>query len=287
MRHFSPKLSRWLRRLAIAAIVIVGLLYWASRTEAPKLPPGVRQETQRFTLAGQRVAVTLYYPASRDEAPLVLVVHGFTRSKRYMAGWGAALAGQGFIAAVPTLPTLANHELNARALAELLDQLRHGQATLKVKPGARVALMGFSMGGLTTLLTAGLRPVDAWVGLDPVDMNGLGLKVAAKLRIPCAILRAEPEAWNRDGNARPLAAALPGPMSAVKVRGATHLDAESPTDLLGQLACGRVDPRQHAVFERYAIAFLKATIMDDPDSVRIVDEAQNDPALTEVERTPI
>ncbi|MDZ4404872.1 hypothetical protein [Prosthecobacter sp.] len=267
-----PFLLRWLRRLLITTPLLLGFLYWASRTEAPALAAGVTKEVRHLTLAGQKVSVTLYYPAQRDQAPLVVVAHGFTRAKRHMAGWGADLAAQGFIVAVPTQPALLDHALNGRVLAELV---------VTFKTTHRTALMGFSMGGLTTLLAAAQTPVDAWVGLDPVDMDGSGQKIAASLKMPCAVLQAEPEAWNRQGNASGIIAALPGETFVIRVRNATHLDAESPTDLLGQLACGFVDAKRHALFKHYAIAFLKATLMNDEDAAKVLAGAVGDAALTQ------
>ncbi len=89
-----------------------------------------------------------------------------------------------------------------------------------------------------------------------------------------------------DGNARALSTALPVRVLALKVRGATHLDAESPTDLLRQLACGWSDPRRRAIFRRYAIAFLKTTLTDDQEAWRTIDGAATDAALTEVDLGP-
>jgi dienelactone hydrolase len=264
---------RWLRRVGLIALVLGGCLYWASCTTAPILDAGVTKEVRRLSLAGRVVSVTLYQPSNRPEAPLVVVAHGFTRSKRYMAGWGADLAAKGFLVAVPTQPAFANHEINGQALAELVQQLRQNR---------RVALMGFSMGGLTTLLATQRTTVDAWVGLDPVDMNGSGVKAAAAMQVPCAVLRAEPEAWNMQGNARSLLKSFRSPLFAIKVRGATHLDAESPTDLLGQLASGFVDADRQALFKRYAIAFLQATLMHDEDARQLLLKACQDPGLAEV-----
>ena len=68
--------------------------------------------------------------------------------------------------------------------------------------------------------------MDAWVGLDPVDMNGQGKLAAAKLKAPAAFLLAEPEAWNMHGNANAIAEAVPGEKAIFRVQGGTHLDAE-------------------------------------------------------------
>jgi len=255
------RLRKWLRRLLMVTLLLLGFAFWATRTEAPDLASGVTTEVRVLTLAGRRVSVTLYHPANPESAPLVVVAHGFMRGKRYMAGWGADLAANGFSVAVPTQPALADHPLNGRVLAELVEKLKSKQ---------KVALMGFSMGGLTTLLAAAQTPVDAWIGLDPVDMNGSGKKAAASLTMPCAILRAEPEAWNMHGNANNIIDAIPGSKFSIQIHGATHLDAESPTDLLGQLACGFVDAKRQTQFKHYAIAFLKATLMEDAEAQAIL-----------------
>lgn len=52
-------------------------------------------------------------------------------------------------------------------------------------------------------------PAGAWAGLDPVDMNGKGKVTAAMLKAPAALVLAEPEAWNMQGNANAIAAAVP------------------------------------------------------------------------------
>ncbi|MDP1590460.1 MAG: alpha/beta fold hydrolase [Prosthecobacter sp.] len=281
------RLLRWLPRLLILGLVLLGSIHWASRTQAPILAAGVTKEVRQLTLAGRGVSVTLYYPADHAAAPLVVVAHGFTRSKRYMAGWGAELAAQGFLAAVPTQPALVNHELNARALAELVTQLRTNVLPLKVRCNGKAALMGHSMGGLTTLLAATKTPVDAWIGLDPVDMDGSGAKAAAGLKIPAAVLRAEPEAWNMHGNATTIIDALPPDTFSLQVCGGTHLDAEWPTDLLGQLACGFTDSKRQALFKHYAIAFLKATLMDDAEAAQVLADASADTAISEVTNTTL
>lgn len=261
------------RILLALLLLLVAFVYYARRTPVPVLAPGVTKEHRSLTLAGQTVSVTLYRPAKDENAPLVVIAHGFTRAKRYMAGWGAELAAQGFLAAVPTQPALANHELNGRVLATLVEELRGKR---------RVALVGYSMGGLTTLIAASKTPVDAWIGLDPVDMDGTGKAAATKLKMPCAILCAEPEAWNMNGNAASLITALTAPKFTLRIKGATHLDAEWPTDLLGQIACGFVNPQQQAAFRRYTTAFLQATLQDNSEAKSVLQSAAKDAALTNV-----
>ena len=250
----SRRIKRWLLRLALALVVLVTFVHCTTHTEAPPLPSGVRKQHVKLDLAGQSVSVTLYRPAKDDNAPLVVVAHGFLRSKRYMAGWGGHLAGEGFFVVVPTQPSFTDHELNGRVLAALVEKYRAQR---------RVALMGFSMGGLTTLIAASKTPVDAWVGLDPVDMNGSGQKIATTLKIPAAVLLAEPEAWNMNGNAQAIADAFAGPKFVLKIQDGTHLDAEWPTDLLGQIVCGFVDEKRQSQFRQQTTQFLKTKLLRD------------------------
>jgi dienelactone hydrolase len=246
-------MPRWLRLTLLTLVLLAVFVHFARQAEAPPLPPGVKKENTTLKLAGQLVSVSLYHPVKDENAPLVVVAHGFLRSRRYMAGWGAHLAGEGFLVAVPTQPGFADHELNGRVLADLVEMYRAKRY---------VALLGFSMGGLTTLLATTHTPVDAWVGLDPVDMNGQGKVAAAQLKAPAAFLLAEPEAWNMHNNANGLIDAIPGEKQVFRVAGGTHLDAEWPTDLLGQLACGFVDAKRQQQFREKATTFLKAMLQD-------------------------
>ena len=172
---------------------------------------------------------------------------------------------------------LADHKLNGPVLAALVEELREKR---------RVALVGYSMGGLTTLIAATKTPVDAWLGLDPVDMDGTGKAAAAKLKMPCAILCAEPEAWNMNGNASSRIAALTAPKFTLQIKGATHLDAEWPTDLLSQIACGFVKPQHQSTFRRYALAFLKATLQGDAEARSVLQGAARDALLKNVTTKP-
>ncbi len=252
----------------MAAAMLAVLLLVSTCTTPPALPAGVAKETHRLDCAGQRVAVDFYFQTNAPPQPQVIVAHGFSRGRRHMAGWGVELAKRGLITAVPTQPSWASHMKNGRALASLLEQGRQGKWPVKAQGNGRTALVGFSMGGHTTLRAAAEleEAVDAWVGLDPVDMDGDGAEAARRGRAPGLALLAEPAAFNRDGNALSLLANYDGPLQILRISGATHCDPESPTDLLGQLACGAVDPARHALFLSIAAAFLEARLLGKGDA---------------------
>ena len=262
------RFKRLLIRLLLPVAAVMALTVCASRTVAPPLPAGVTQTQATESFDSQNVSALFFKPKLDANAPLVVVAHGFTRSQRYMAGWGSHLADQGFLVIVPTQPKLADHEANGRVIAGLVEKHR-GQR--------KVGLVGFSMGGLTTLLATTHCTIDAWVGLDPVDMAGKGKQAAARLAVPAIVLRAEPGPWNRQGNAKDICAALSPPKFMMMVKGASHVDAEWPTDWAGQLACGTVKPERQEAFRRYATAFLRRQLLRDRAAADVLSRASSDP----------
>lgn len=275
------RLVRHWRSLGVAA----GLLLAGCHTTAPTIPSDVLVESRLVKLTDKLVVVDCYQPKNAESAPVVVVAHGFTRSKRHMAGWGVLLAKNGFTALVLDQPTWADHSRNGRAVAELLTKAGTNEVPLHAKPDGRTALMGMSMGGLTSLLACEPTKPNAWVGLDPVDdPSGKGAKAAKHLSIPAAILLAEPSAWNMYGNAQGMITALPEPPYVIKVRDAAHCDTESPTDIAGKFITGRTSAKRLETYEHYALAFLKAKLLNDEAAKRDLDAAKNDERVTVITR---
>ena len=198
-----------------------------------------------------------------------------------MAGWGGLLASNGFIVAIPDLPAWADHDRNSRAIRELLGRINSKTLVTEPEPSGAGALMGFSMGGLCTLLTAATNgQVRCCVGLDPVDAGQKGAEAAKGLPIPCAVMQAEPSRCNADGNSKQMVAGLSGPLFALRVRNATHSDPEQPTDWLAEVVCGKTDPARHAIFERYALAVLKSVFFGHAPALATLATATNDTRVT-------
>ena len=255
--------GRWLKALLVSGGVLALLLSAATCTTSPKLVPGVVKKTERVKLGAELVKVDFYFQSQASLQPMVVVAHGFTRSKRYMAGWGADLAARGMVVAVLTQPYLAKHRRNAEPIADLAELGRAGGWPVAARGNGKLALVGYSMGGLTTLLAAEkmAKPIDAWVGLDPVDFDARGVEAAARLRAPGLALLAEPAAFNRDGNALAMLKRYGGELQVLKVVGASHMDAEYPVDWLGQFACGWVKPERQAHFRRLTLDLLSAVLL--------------------------
>jgi hypothetical protein len=250
---------------------------------ASRTPEGVVKSEQKVKLAGKEVAVDFYLPRGLRKAPVVVVAHGFSRSRLNMAGWGSLLASNGIIAAIPDLPAWADHDRNSRAIRELLDRINSKTLVTGPEPSGAGALMGFSMGGLCSLMAAATNgQVSCWVGLDPVDAGQKGAEVAKGLRIPCAVLQAEPSRCNANGNAKQIVAGLSGSLFALRVRNATHTDLEQPTDWLAEVVCGKADPKRHAIFELYALAVLNTVFFRDAPSFATLAAATNDPVVKDL-----
>jgi dienelactone hydrolase len=208
--------------------------------------------------------VDIYWPDASSPAPLVIVAHGFSRHRRNMSGWGQHLASQGLVAAVPDLPAWSDHARNGRFLSELRDYLCAGEHWKPRIDASRVGLMGFSAGGLSSLLCAADSPgLAIWVGLDPVDRDGMGAKVASLVRCRAVILAAEPSSCNANGNARGIIAALPQ-CQHFTVHGATHTDAEWPTSRMAEVFCGRSKEERRNEFRRRATEALLEALEKTP-----------------------
>jgi dienelactone hydrolase len=271
--------------LPLSAFLLMGLigLFTGCRSPALSTPEGVLKSELKVKLTGKEVSVDFYLPRDVKKAPVVVVAHGFTHSRLNMAGWGGLLASNGFITAIPDLPEWADHDRNSRAINELLDRINSRALVAEPEPTGAGALIGFSMGGLSTLLAAATNAqVRCWVGLDPVDAGQKGAGAAKGLRIPCAVLLAEPCHCNANGNAKQIVAGLSGPLFALRVRGATHTDPELPTDWLAELACGKADAERHAIFERYALAVLKTVFFRDAPSLASLAKATNDEGIKDL-----
>jgi pimeloyl-ACP methyl ester carboxylesterase len=280
--HCLPAADRRFARLlaAILALIPIGL-FLGCRTVVPRTPEGVVKSDQKVKLTAKAVAVDFYLPQGLKQAPVVVVAHGFSRNRLNMAGWGGLLASNGFIVAVPDLPAWSDHEQNSRAIRELLDRVHSKTLVIEPAPNGDAALMGFSMGGLCTLLAAATNDhVRCWVGLDPVDSGRKGAEAARQLQIPSAVLQAEPSRCNAQGNAKQMVAGLSGPLFALRVQNATHTDPEQPTDRLAELVCGKADPNRRAIFERYTIAALKSVLFGDASALATLAAATNDAGVT-------
>jgi dienelactone hydrolase len=232
--------------------VLVGAAAVMAATANPLRPAAALPvQTRVHALDGHRVTLDVY-PAAGLVRGAAILSHGFTRSRSTLAGHAQALAGAGVLVLTPDLPCTFDFRCNARALAALVGSLRAG-GTFGA-PVERVMLVGFSAGGLSSLLAADTPGVVGFVGLDPFDRSvpgeaeRLGLAAAGRLRTEALLLRAPPSSCNAEAVAASWGTALPALWRDELIAGASHCDFESPTDWMCRLACGDTDPtRQQQV----------------------------------------
>jgi dienelactone hydrolase len=217
----------------------------------------VHHDIVRVQLPAGDADVDVYWPDTPEPSPMVIIAHGYLRHRRNMSGWGQHLASEGFIAVVPDLPASSDHARNGQFISELRAYLLGNIFWKEYIDPSRVGLLGFSAGGLSTLLAAANSPgLAIWVGLDPVDRDGLGVKAASKVRSRAVVLTAEPSTCNAHGNASDIVAALPRHQH-FKVTGAVHVDAEWPTSFLAELVCGHSTEEKRVDFQELATEALK------------------------------
>jgi len=220
--------------------------------------------TAEMTLGGRSTPVDIFSPASAT-IPIrgtVVLAHGFMRDRHTMAGHASALAREGLWVVVPDLPFVVDSRDNARALRDLMEQLRKGVAGA---PLERFVLIGFSAGGLSTLLAANAPGVVGYVGLDPFDRpSGIGLDAAKVLQTPAYLLRGPSAACNAYSIAEPWAKALPHLVVDRRLPGASHCDFESDTDWLCRAVCGAIDPQRQAAVRQFILDAVRQLLPPAP-----------------------
>jgi dienelactone hydrolase len=233
--------------LVVAALAIVA----PSRALQPELEP----HTQSLALDGRDVDVDVYRAATGASDGVAILAHGFTRERSRHRDLARALADAGITAVVPDLPYIVNHWSNGDAIVDLAHALERGALGLEPIARSRLVLVGTSAGGLASVLAASNLPgIAGWVGLDPVDRTGSGVRAAEKLESPAVVLLAEPSGCNLFGSGRSIAHAAPRLLRAELIRGASHCDFESPTTKFCRVVCGESSSQSRLVARDETVA---------------------------------
>lgn len=203
--------------------------------------PTISAQTQVLDIQGQALEMDVYVPVGVQTGAAILT-HGFTRSRTTLAEHAQALAAQGVLTLTPDMPCTFDFHCNARAIAQMVKLLRETE-TFGL-PATRVMLVGFSAGGLSSLLAADTPGVVGFVALDPFDRlvpnepDSMGLVAARGLKTETLILRAPASSCNAQSVAEPWRSVLPALWRDELIDGASHCDFEAPTDWICRLACG-------------------------------------------------
>jgi acetyl esterase/lipase len=204
----------------------------------------------------------LFVPAAAQPAPLVVIAHGWLRGRSQMAGWGQRLSEEGYIVAIPDLPTMSDHPFNGRAMNELIAWLCANPSLSGRIDRQRIGIVGFSSGGLSALLAAADNPaVRIWVGLDPVELRSLGIKAAPRFDRKAVIVRAPPSRWNHQGNVISIRQSLPSGCDDIVIPDAIHIDPEWPTDWRMEMLMGKASESRRQLFVQHALDALRGELM--------------------------
>jgi pimeloyl-ACP methyl ester carboxylesterase len=206
--------------------------------------PAVAAETRPLSLAGEQTLVDLYWPAASPPRALVVIAHGFTRTRARHVILANRLAEAGFAVAVPNLP----HWFNPRGDADAIVDLVRAVETERELGSRPAVLIGTSAGGRASLLAANRVPrLALWVGLDPVDAMGIADEAARALPAAAVVLRAPSGHCNAGGSAKRIATRLPNLRAEMRIPGASHCDFEDTTNGRCEALCGAADPARQAL----------------------------------------
>jgi len=186
---------------------------------------------------GCDVGYTYFRPSVGSQEAMVILGHGFMRSKKrmerlaqHLASWGLSVVNVEFC---NSKFWAGNHDRNGADMVAVSQKISAG----------KFIYVGFSAGGLAAMVAANMDSNTlAFFGLDMVDNKGLGKKIAPNMTVPFYGLIAAPSACNANNNG--LESYALSPLSKViKVEDTSHCHFEFPVDGKCSFVCGKGENR--------------------------------------------
>jgi pimeloyl-ACP methyl ester carboxylesterase len=177
------------------------------------------------------VEVDIFRPIVDQMTPIVLISHGFGSSKESHEIQAERLASWGLHVLTVSLPSRGPWVQNGETLAALSRFVAGYPALVgPAADGNHQVIVGHSFGGSAALVAAAEgAPIDGIVLLDPAIVSDRLVRVLRQVRVPVLLLGADKSvfrALRRDW----IHELLDAPYREISVRGATHNDAQFPSD---------------------------------------------------------
>lgn len=214
-------------------------------------PFAVTESSGTTSVNGCTLDYQLFTPDAQNQAPLVILGHGFQRDASNVAAIAAHLSSYGVRVATPNYchssALDADHQQNGLDAAAL---------SAGLAAGAGVIHAGHSAGGVAALVAAANDDATiAVLGLDMTDANSIGATAASGITLPALGLFGESSGCNSSGNGTGVFESM-NTSSSLQVIGATHCDFEAPTSSLCTLFCGGASGDRAATVQTLAAAFV-------------------------------
>ncbi len=178
----------------------------------------------------ERFNADIFVAVGAGKAPLVIFVHGYGTSKEAHARQAMHVSSWGMHCLALEIPGNSGWTSKGRTLARIVDFVRqHPEAIDAPIETDKIILVGHSLGGssVAVALAEGAQAAGA-ILLDPAGAGRDLARYLEQIRAPVMILGADEEVFSvvRRQEFYDL---IPGTVSEVSVRNATHADAEFPS----------------------------------------------------------
>ncbi len=237
----------------VRSYIAIVLFLLSTLSNAAEPTAKIIPQTQVVNINGTSIEVDVYKPIGPQKGAAILT-HGFTRSRTTMGEHAQALAVRGVLAITPDMPCTFDFRCNASAIAGLVNLLRNTDTFSS--SSQRVMLVGFSAGGLSSLLAADTPGVVGFVGLDSFDRvlsnetERAGITASRRLTTEALLLRAPASSCNAKAVAAPWGSEMKTIWRDELIASASHCDFEAPSDWKCRLACGDTDPARQLQVRR-------------------------------------
>ena len=179
----------------------------------------------------ERVPVDLFLTSPPDNAPLVLLLHGYDSSKRAHSKQAEHLASWGMHAMTVQLSRRGPWARNGRMLARIARSIRDAPRSIDNRIDVeRIILVGHSFGAYSVAVAlAEGAPVAGAILLDPAATGREPLSYLRRVTKPVLIIGADDEVQSAR-NREEFFELVPREVAEVSIRDAGHEDAQYPSE---------------------------------------------------------